>query len=43
MPQLKDAQVRGDLLVRVKVRMPRKLTNEQKKLLEQVRSLQKGE
>jgi DnaJ-class molecular chaperone len=29
--------------VRVKVRMPRKLTSEQKELLEQVRSLQKGE
>jgi len=43
MPHLKSPQEKGDLFVRVKVRMPRKLTSEQKELLEQVRSLQKGE
>ena len=43
MPQLKDPQVKGDLFVRVKVRLPRKLTAEQKALLEQVRNLQKGD
>jgi curved DNA-binding protein len=43
MPQLKDPQAKGDLFVRVKARVPRNLSDEQKKLLEQARSLQKGE
>lgn len=43
MPHLNDPQVKGDLFVRVKVRLPRSLTSEQKKLLEQVRNLQKSE
>jgi curved DNA-binding protein len=43
MPQLKNPQVNGDLFVRVKVQVPRKLTSEQKKLVEQARSLQKGQ
>lgn len=43
MPQLKNPEQKGDLLVRVKLRVPRKLTAEQKTLLEQVRSLQEGE
>ncbi len=43
MPHLKNPQVKGDLFVRVKVRVPRKLTTEQKALLEEARSLQKGE
>ncbi len=41
MPQLKNPQINGDLYVRVKVQMPRTLTTEQKKLLEQARVLQK--
>ncbi len=43
MPQLKDARQKGDLFVRVKVRLPRKLSPEQKTLLEQARGLNKGE
>jgi curved DNA-binding protein len=43
MPHLKNPQDKGDLFVRVKVRIPRNLTNEQKTLLEQARGLQKGE
>jgi curved DNA-binding protein len=43
MPHLKNPQEKGDLFVRVKVRIPRKLTSEQKTLLEQARSLNKGE
>ncbi len=43
MPQLKNSQIKGDLFVRVKVRVPRKLTSEQKALLERARDLQKGE
>jgi DnaJ-class molecular chaperone len=40
---LKNPQAKGDLFVRVKVRIPRNLTDEQKTLLEQARGLQKGE
>jgi len=43
MPHLKNPQDKGDLFVRVKVRIPRNLTNEQKTLMEQARGLQKGE
>jgi curved DNA-binding protein len=43
MPQLKNPQAKGDLFVRVKVRIPRNLTDEQKKLLEQARSLQNSQ
>lgn len=43
MPQLKNPKLAGDLFVRVKVRVPRNLTTEQKTLLEQVRNLQKSE
>jgi curved DNA-binding protein len=35
MPQLKDPQVKGDLFVRIKVQIPKQLTPEQKKLLEE--------
>jgi len=43
MPHLKDPEQKGDLLVRVKIRIPRRLSAEQKILLEQVRSLPPGE
>ncbi len=43
MPVLKDPEKKGDLFVRVKVRLPRRLSEEQKKLLAQVRALQKDE
>lgn len=43
MPRLKNPETKGDLFVRVKIRMPRNLSGEQKKLLEQARSLQKSE
>ncbi len=36
MPHLRDPQKHGDILVRVKVNIPRKLTPEQKKLFEQL-------
>lgn len=39
MPRLKSAQSKGDLFVRVKVRIPRDLTDEQKALLEQAARL----
>jgi DnaJ-class molecular chaperone len=39
MPTLKDPQVKGDLLVRVKVQMPKTLSIRQKELLEQARNL----
>jgi curved DNA-binding protein len=39
MPHLKDPESKGDLLVRVKVRIPRKLSVEQKTLLAQARGL----
>lgn len=35
MPLLKDPQVKGDLFVRIKVQIPKQLTAEQKKLLEE--------
>jgi DnaJ-class molecular chaperone len=35
MPHLKDPQVKGDLFVRIKVQIPKQLTPEQKKLLEE--------
>lgn len=37
MPKLKDPQSKGDLFVRVKVRLPKNLGEEQKRLLETVR------
>ena len=43
MPRLKDPESKGDLLVRVKVRIPRNLNTEQKALLAQARSLKPGE
>lgn len=43
MPHLKDPERKGDLLVRVKVRIPRNLSTEQKALLAQARGLQTGE
>lgn len=43
MPSLKDAEKKGDLFVRIKVRVPRTLNAEQKTLLAQVRALQAGE
>ena len=43
MPILKDPEQKGDLYVRIKVRVPRTLTAEQKTLLAQVRALQTGE
>jgi curved DNA-binding protein len=39
MPQLKNPQVKGDLLVQVKVRVPKNLTPEQKTLLQKAREL----
>jgi curved DNA-binding protein len=41
MPLLKIPEKRGDLFVKVKVSLPRKLTDEQKNLLEQAAKLQK--
>lgn len=35
MPQLKRAEVKGDLYVRVKVQIPKQLTARQKSLLEE--------
>jgi curved DNA-binding protein len=43
MPRLKNPQEQGDLYVRVKVRLPKNLTQEQKALLEKARALQKGD
>lgn len=43
MPQLKEPEQKGDLVVRVKLSVPRNLSAQQKALLEQVRGLQKGE
>ena len=43
MPHLKDAEQKGDLFVRVKVRIPRNLSAEQKTLLTQVCGLKSGE
>jgi curved DNA-binding protein len=40
MPQLKNVQTKGDLFVRVKLRVPRNLTAEQKSLLQEARRLQ---
>lgn len=39
MPKLKDPQSKGDLFIKVKVRLPRQLNEEQKRLLEQARNL----
>ncbi len=41
MPKLKDPQEHGDLYVHVKVRLPRKLTDRQKELFQQLRDLEK--
>ncbi len=43
MPQLKEPKGKGDLLVRVKVRIPRSLSAEQKALLAQARNLTQEE
>jgi len=43
MPSLKNPEQKGDLLVRVKLRIPRNLSAEQKELLEKARSLHAGE
>ncbi len=39
MPHLRDPQNHGDLYAKMKVTLPRQLTSEQKKLLEQLRKL----
>jgi curved DNA-binding protein len=39
MPQLRNPQSKGDLYVRIKVRLPRQLTDRQKKLLEEASRL----
>ncbi len=41
MPKLKNPQEKGDLFVKVKVRLPKNLSDEQKQLLEKARDLQK--
>jgi curved DNA-binding protein len=41
MPQLKNSQVKGDLFVQVKIRVPKNLTAEQKSLLQKARELEK--
>jgi len=41
MPQLKNPEARGDLIVQVKVRMPKKLSAEQQSLVQQARELEK--
>lgn len=41
MPHLRQPETRGDLLVKIKVSLPRKLTSEQKKLFEQLAHLEK--
>ena len=43
MPQLKSAETKGDLYVKVKVKIPRRLSDEQKQLLEKMKRLQKSE
>jgi curved DNA-binding protein len=42
MPHLKNPQTKGDLYVRAKVHLPKKLTDKQKSLLEQVAQQDKG-
>ncbi len=42
MPQLKNTQLKGDLFVQVKVRMPKNLTAEQQSLLQKARDLEKS-
>lgn len=39
MPKLKDPQSKGDLFVKVKVRLPKQLSDKQKRLIEQARDL----
>jgi curved DNA-binding protein len=41
MPHLKNSQVKGDLFVQVKLRVPKNLTAEQKSLLQKARELEK--
>jgi curved DNA-binding protein len=41
MPQLKNSQVKGDLIVQVKVRVPKGLSTEQQSLLQKARDLEK--
>jgi curved DNA-binding protein len=43
MPLVKDTQTRGDLFVRVKVRLPKQLSSEQKSLLQQAARLHRDE
>ena len=42
MPHLKNPKLKGDLLVRIKVQIPQKLTSKQKKLLEEIDKLKKN-
>jgi curved DNA-binding protein len=42
MPQLKDPQKRGDLFVRARVNIPRKLTERERELFEELARLSKG-
>lgn len=39
MPKLKDPQTKGDLFVKIKVRLPKQLSETQKRLIEQARNL----
>jgi curved DNA-binding protein len=41
MPQLRDPQQRGDLYVKVQVKLPQHLSAEEKKLFEQLAKLRK--
>ena len=43
MPQLKNPQTRGDLFVKVKVRIPKQLSSKQKTLLEEAARLKSGQ
>lgn len=40
MPQLKNPEVKGDLLVRVKVKIPRNLSEEQRNIFKQLRNIE---
>ena len=42
MPKLKDPQSKGDLFVKVKVRLPKQLSEAQKRLIEQARDLMRN-
>ncbi len=43
MPHVRDTQTKGDLFVRVKIRVPKQLTSKQKALLEEAARLKSGE